>query len=247
MLNYRNSYLDVQKAKPEIALFSIGAIEQHTAVLPLGTDTMIIDEIADRVGRKLGAYVVPTVPFGTSYEHRGFPGTVFIRPDTLYKMIKEMISSCYDAGIKKAAVMLGHGGLWIVKPAIRDLNFERPDGTAIWLCPFDKAASLLRGTIDTIDKEIHAGEFETSAIMAIDPTAVNMQYARDFEPDAGREYLDYVPMKAISPEGTWGCQKSSTPEKGEKALGILTEATADYIKSTFAKLDSIKNKQGGVE
>lgn len=242
MLNYRSSFLDVERAKPEIALFSIGAIEQHTAVLPLGTDTMIINEVAERVGEKLGAYVVPTVPFGTSYEHRGFPGTVYIRPDTLYKMVKEMIGSCYDEGIKKAAVILGHGGLWMVKPAIRDLNYERPDGTAIWLCPFDRAAGLLKGTIDTIDKEIHAGEFETSCIMVIDPEAVKMEHARDFEPDAGREYLDYVSMKQISPYGTWGHQSLSSPEKGEKALDILATATADYIKGTFAKLESIKHR-----
>jgi creatinine amidohydrolase len=240
MLDYRNSFLDVEARKPEIAIFSIGAIEQHTAVLPLGTDTMIISEIAARVGRKLDAYVIPTVPFGTSYEHRGFPGTVFIRPDTLYHMIKEMISSCYEAGIMKVALLLGHGGLWTVKPAIRDLNYERPDGTAIWLCPFDKAAALLCGVIDTIDKEIHAGEFETSCIMALHPQTVKMEYAGDFEPDAGREYLDYVPMKMISPKGTWGCQTSASPEKGEAALTILTDATVDYISSTFAKLDAIK-------
>jgi creatinine amidohydrolase/Fe(II)-dependent formamide hydrolase-like protein len=134
-----------------------------------------------------------------------------------------------------------------VKPAIRDLNFERPDGTAIWLCPFDKAASLLKGTIDSIDKEIHAGEFETSCIMAIDPKSVKMEHAQDFEPQAGREYLDFVPMKAISPKGTWGCQLTATPEKGEKALEILTSATVDYIKSTFARLEDIKRNQGGVE
>ena len=242
MLDHRSSYLDVERAKPEIALFSIGAIEQHTAVLPLGTDTMIIAEVAARVGKRLGAYVVPTVPFGTSYEHRGFPGTVYVRPDTVYKLVKEMIISCYDEGIKKAAVILGHGGLWVVKPAIRDLNYERPDGTAIWLCPFDKAAGLLKGTIDTIDKEIHAGEFEVSCIMAIDPESVKMEHARDFEPDAGREYLDYVPMRSISPHGTWGHQSHASPEKGAKALEILTSATADYIKATFAKLDSIKAK-----
>ncbi len=244
MLDHRNSFLEVERAKPELAVFSVGAIEQHTAALPLGTDMMIGGEIARRVGERLNAYVVPTLPFGTSYEHRGFPGTVYIRPDTLYEVVKQMIVSVYDAGIMKAAVILGHGGLWMVKPAIRDLNYERPDGTAIWVAPFDLAASRLAGVIDSVGKETHAGEVETSCILAIDPDAVRMEYAADFVPDAGREYLDYVPMSKLSPGGMWGCQTLATRQKGEKILEIRTDATAEYITRTFARLDAIKKEAG---
>ena len=244
MLDHRNSFLDVEKAKPDLAIFSIGAIEQHTATLPLGTDMMIGGEIARRVGERLNAYVVPTLPFGTSYEHRGFPGTVYIRPDTLYEVIKQMIVSVYDAGIKKAAVILGHGGLWMVKPAIRDLNYERPDGTAIWVSPFELASSKLAGVINSVGKETHAGEVETSCILAIDPDAVKMEHAADCVPDVGREFLDYVSMKAISPKGMWGCQTFATRQKGEKILAIRTDATAEYIRETFARLDAIKKGAG---
>ena len=244
MLDHRNSYLDVQNAKPDLAIFSIGAIEQHTATLPLGTDMMIGGEIARRVGERLDAYVVPTIPFGTSYEHRGFPGAVYMRPDTLYRVVKEMICSVYDSGIMKAAVILGHGGLWMVKPAIRDLNYERPDGTAIWVSPFELAASKLIGVIDSVGKETHAGEVETSCILAIDPETVRMEHAADCVPDVGREFLDYVPMKAISPKGMWGCQTFSTRQKGERILEIRAEATTEYIKDTFARLERIKKGAG---
>ncbi|OPZ63185.1 MAG: Creatinine amidohydrolase [Firmicutes bacterium ADurb.Bin506] len=246
MLDYRNTTLEIEQGKPELAIFSIGAIEQHTAVLPIGTDTMIISEIARRVGRRLGAYVIPTVPFGTSYEHRGFAGTISIRPDTLYHFVKEMILSCYEQGIMKAAVLLGHGGLWTVKPAVRDLNYEHPEGQAIWLCPFDMGVrGLMSQVLETSDQEVHAGEFEVSCIMAIDEAAVKMEHAHDYVPKCGRETLDYLPMKAVSPTGVWGIPSKASKDKGERCLEILAQATADYITESFRSISILKSKTPG--
>jgi creatinine amidohydrolase len=248
LYDHRNTTREIEEGKPEIVIFSIGAIEQHTAVLPVGTDFMVVSEVARRVGKKLGAYVVPTVPFGTSYEHRGFAGTVSIRPDTLYRFVKEMIVSCYEQGIMKAAVLLGHGGLWAVKPAIRDLNYEHPEGMAIWMSPFDRAVraqGLLDGVMETADQEVHAGEIEVSCIMAIDEEAVKMEHAVDYVPKVSREFLDYVPMKAISPCGVWGIPSKATKEKGERCLEAYAESTAQYILKSFGEIASARSTLEG--
>ncbi|HHY46300.1 MAG TPA: creatininase family protein [Firmicutes bacterium] len=243
MFNERNTSKEIQEGRPDIAIFSIGAIEQHTAVLPVGTDFFIISEIAARVGKQLDAYVIPTIPLGTSYEHRGFMGTVSIRPDTLYRMVKEMVVSCYEQGISKVAVLLGHGGLWSVKPAIRDVNYEHPEGIAIWVCPFDRAMrGPLRDVLETVDKEVHSGEFEVSCMMAIDESLVKMEHAVDHVPSVGREFLDYLPMKTISPGGVWGVPSLASKEKGRRCLELLSIDTAEYIRDTFEQILSLKQR-----
>ncbi len=65
-------------------------------------------------------------------------------------------------------------------------------------------AVLDGGVMETADQEVHAGEIEVSCIMAIDEEAVKMEHAVDYVPKVSREFLDYVPMKAISPCGVWG-------------------------------------------
>ena len=62
-------------AGPCVALVPLGATEQHGPHLPFATDTWIGDALVKRLAARLpGAVACPTLPFGCSREHLGFPG-----------------------------------------------------------------------------------------------------------------------------------------------------------------------------
>jgi creatinine amidohydrolase len=63
-----------------VVILPIGAVEQHGHHLPLLTDTLIVNRMLDAALAALPdeviAWVLPTLPYGKSNEHTGFPGTV---------------------------------------------------------------------------------------------------------------------------------------------------------------------------
>ncbi len=56
---------------------------------------------------------------------------------------------------------------------------------------------------ETPETDLHAGEIETSIQLYLNPDLVKSERV-DFVPPVGREFLDYVTMDLISPEGVWG-------------------------------------------
>src|SRR4051812_43199885 len=71
-----------------LVLIPIGAIEQHGAHLPSGTDAGIAQAVAEHVARRLGrTLVVPGVPWGYSATHMSFASTISLRPQTMLGLL----------------------------------------------------------------------------------------------------------------------------------------------------------------
>lgn len=69
MLDEHASAQAIRAARPQIAVLGIGAIEQHGAHLPVGTDWIAADAIARRVAEQLEVLLVPAIPFSMSECH----------------------------------------------------------------------------------------------------------------------------------------------------------------------------------
>src|SRR5262249_11352201 len=66
------------------AILPLGSTEQHGPHLPLDTDTVIGDALAERLCAAVDdAVACPTLPLGCTGEHLGFPGTLHVEPATL--------------------------------------------------------------------------------------------------------------------------------------------------------------------
>lgn len=230
VLTIYNTSKELEGSKTDTAVLPIGSVEQHGPHLPLGTDWIVANEIAERVAEKLGdCYLLPAIPFSNSQEHLEFSGTVSIRPSTLAQMIRDIILSLYLHGMKKVIVVSGHGGNWIVKPTIRELNLEYPDLKIIHSEPMGEKP-----------QDVHAGDSETSHMLYIDEGLVRKDKIADNLPDATQEYLDYVGMKALSKEGTWGKASRASKEKGEKSLEARAEIIFSYVRETLARLEELE-------
>lgn len=250
-VNARSTTFDAERASPRMAILPIAAIEAHGPHLPVGADLLIVESIARRAAKILGGdvYLLPTIPFGNSTHLRGAAGTADFSPDTLRLVIQDVAVALHETGIDQVAVIGGPGlpsgntvvpfGNFIVKAAVRQLNHEHPRLDAIWVQPLAAAARELGAIFDSATDDVHAGEVETSLVMALAPDAVEPG-AIDHVPMVGRDYVELLPFTRIAPSGVWGRPSLASPEKGAAALAAAAKATAAYVRGTFETLARVK-------
>ncbi|TFH15186.1 creatininase family protein, partial [Candidatus Bathyarchaeota archaeon] len=77
------SWSEAQKLfmEHDVALIPIGSTEQHGPHNPLGTDHLLANAVAKRIGDETGLPVAPVTPVGISRHHRQFPGTLWVLPN----------------------------------------------------------------------------------------------------------------------------------------------------------------------
>lgn len=233
-LTGRSSSAALARSRPTLALLPVGSFEQHGPHLPLWTDALIASSVAVGVAERMDAVVLPTIAYGTSAEHRGLPGSVWLREETLAAVVQDVVLTCAESITRRVAVLSGHGGNWILRPAVRALNARHPQVSA-GLVP----EAVLWG--DALSGDLHAGAVETSIVMHLDPDAVG-PLPDDFVPDAPREALDMLSMRDLTPAGVWGYPSKATPAIGAEAVEQMTARVHQYLATTFAELASRKEQ-----
>ena len=219
----------------------IGSTEQHGPHLPLKTDAAIADEIVLRVAKGLGnTLIAPTIRVGCSDHHLAFPGTISIQPSTLQSIIFDYVGSLKKHGFKTAVFISTHGGNFsTMQIAIEKLQNKFPDFKTIgytdlfaFMEPMYQVAKESGIPID--EGGAHAGEIETSKMMAIHPNSVTMNR---FEPGyvgpLGSEELNIIlkkGMPALTKNGILGDPAKSTSERGQKYIEKLAEFLVAEIK-----------------
>lgn len=209
-------------AEARFAILPIGATEQHGGALPVGMDWIVATELATAVGERLGAYVLPTIPVGTSMEHRGSPGTLWLRPATLAAVVTDIADSAATWGMERLAIISGHGGNFILGPTVRQLNTENPDRGVV-LVP----ERVVHGP-GARPEDLHAGRTETSIgchLFDLEPPAAEL----DTVPQAARDELNHTPLLELSPTGIWGRPSEADAEHGADELGQRVERISSYL------------------
>ncbi|MBT2690368.1 creatininase family protein [Bacillus sp. ISL-47] len=96
----------------EIAIIPVGAHEQHGPHMAESCDAVLAEKMAIKLGERMFPYaiVTPVVNMGVSEHHMHFPGTISLQPATLIAVLKDMVSSLKQHGIKKFLFLNSHGG-----------------------------------------------------------------------------------------------------------------------------------------
>jgi creatinine amidohydrolase len=249
--DWQNTTFEIKQSGVRMGILPVAASEQHGSHLPVGTDVVIMDAIAHRVAESLSSdvFLLPAMPLGTSALHGGTAGTVWLGEETLYQVVYDVVESMYEHDIDYMVVINNHGGAnettvrprgnYIVKTAVRQLNYDYPDKSSIWVQPLTVAKSDLQRIFESAMDEIHAGEVETSIMLHLAADQVKGS-GEDHVPSLTKEYLDYVPFEKISTTGVWGRPSLASAEKGAKAFDAAVQATVKYIEDSFMKIDRMK-------
>lgn len=254
LYDWRNTSWDLRAYPPDLAILSVGAVEQFGPHLPIGTQNVILEAIARRVGERLtgNVYLLPTWPLGESIQHRGFAGTIALSWRTLMAVVTDLIGSLYAGGLRRVVVITGLGGAAcstvaprenaIVKTAVRQLNYDHPQLDAIWVQPLTVAQPPLSALCPSATDDVHAGEIVTSLMLYLCPDLVRGAREDYVPPRAVAQYVDALPFRALCTKGVWGRPSLASAELGARALQAAVDGTVSYIEESLAELARLKCK-----
>ena len=230
-----------------IAILPLGAHEQHGPHLPFETDTLIAAGIVERLGRRLPAdlpvTVLPVEPVGYSPEHLHVAGTRSIAYQEAIERWLGIAADLDRLGIRKLVMLNAHGGnaplMTIVATEAR-IRFAMLAVATSWT-RFGVPDGMIAPEAKAMD--IHAGDIETSVMLALHPDKVDMEKAANF-PSRQMEFATrfrhlraYGPhafgwtMADLNRDGAAGNASAATAGKGEAlidhAVGGLIELLGD--------------------
>ncbi len=223
----------------DTAILPCGAIEQHGPHLPVDIDYFDAVYLANRVAEACSdpkPFVLPPIPFGVSYHHDEFKGTLSVTNDGLSRFVYDIGMSLAHNGIKKLIILNGHGdNAPTLSYAAQMINRD----AQIFVCvetgeTSDPDIYDLIGT----HNDIHAGEIETSTTLAVRPEMVQMDKAVNETLKFGSDYLDYtsdrgvswyVRTKKISESGVMGDATIATAEKGKAMWDLMVDHLVRFI------------------
>jgi creatinine amidohydrolase/Fe(II)-dependent formamide hydrolase-like protein len=223
----------------DIALLPVGAIEQHGPHLPLDTDAFDADYLARRVAAACAdpkPLVLPLIPYGVSYHHDDFSGTISVTNETLSQLVYEIGVSAAHNGITKLVVINGHGGNTpTLQFAAQMINRD----AGIFTCvDTGETSDADISEIAETASDVHAGEVETSTSLAVRPELVKLDKARRFVPRFSSRFLDfsargsvewYARTARISPTGVLGDPTKATREKGERFWELMVQRLVEFV------------------
>jgi len=226
---------------PLDVMIPLGALEQHGPHLPLDTDALIAEAVADRAARRVGECVVsPCIPIGASSHHLAFPGTASLSDKTLQSVLAEMIQTLLGHGFRGAFLVTGHAGN-VASMAAALTGLDPDDRARVvsfddWPAQRD-AVHQAAETRLSMDREVvgtHGGHFETSILLAIAPDRVDMAsaVAGHVGPAAAASAkLRSEGMAALSPVGVIGDPRGATADAGELYLDALVGLVVEGIEA----------------
>lgn len=185
--------------KTDIALLPVGAIEQHGPHLPLDTDTFDAEYLARRVAAACSnpkPLVLNVIPYGVSYHHDDFKGTLSVSNDTLSRLVYDLGMGLARNGIRKLVIINGHGGN---TPALSYAAQMIHRDTGIFVCvDTGETSDVDLNEIIETPNDVHAGEMETSTALAVRPHLVKMSQAAASVPSFSSRYLDFTSKRGVS-------------------------------------------------
>ena len=222
-----------------IAVLPIAAIEQHGPHLPLSVDKVILDGLIEatvnKLPKKIEAIFLPTLPIGKSNEHAQWKGTLTFSAQTVISMCMEIGASISRTGIKKIVLLNSHGGQTSILDIVsRDLRIEYDILTvaANWF-----AMDLPQGIFSDTENRfgIHAGDLETSMMLALNPKLVKMSEAKNFE-NSLQKLSNSQSILGLSNAGKIGWQMQDLNLDG--ACGDASIATSEKGKAVIDHVSS---------
>jgi creatinine amidohydrolase len=219
------------KSKKRRVIIPLGSIEQHGPHLPVTTDILIAEYMANQISKKIPAYVMPGIPYGVSYEHESF-FNISISSDLLSELLTQVCISLAENGFRSIIILNGHhGNMGVVQYVPQKVASKNP-----------KLNVFSINYWNLIEREFdHAGFVETSLMLSINPKLVQMNKAKPGYSDKKRLHATYSTFLnnpssfKITKNGVWGDPTKANSSDGRK---IMSTAIKNIIRS-IKELDEL--------
>jgi creatinine amidohydrolase len=224
-----------------VCLLPLSCIERHGHHLPTGTDMFIGREMCRRAAALEPALVFPDFIFTQILEARHVPGTIAVEPELFLRLLDNVCREIARNGLKKIVIVNAHGGNDSLIHFFAQIQLASPRDYVVYvpdMFRLSEADAAVKAQWETT-VDGHAGESETSAILAIRPDLVHadqlpadgeglplerLKTLRDLGVDTG------IWWYADHPTHYRGDGRPATAEKGHRGLDVLAQALARIIR-----------------
>ncbi|CAM2773709.1 creatininase family protein [Rariglobus hedericola] len=227
-----------------LVIIPTGAIEQHGHHLPLGTDALLgrvwLQHALPKLAADAPVFVAPSLTYGKSNEHTGFAGTITLTARTLRRQLLSLATHLKAQGFRQIAVLNTHGGnSAVIVPVLRELQSILGLRAGMLSGYYRPSQSPQEASFG-----FHAGEWETSLLLATAPELVHMDRAvceypartdapGTLRPEGAAAVFAWK-TSDLSQSGVMGDATLATAEKGTRWLEEASTALARKIESLIS-------------
>ncbi|MCA8984627.1 MAG: creatininase family protein [Planctomycetaceae bacterium] len=233
-----------QLSRTTPVVFPVAALEQHGHHMPLFTDSLLLGEVVRRVEQQPVASNVLFAPLqwlGNSHHHLDMPGTVSASPRVYLDLLRDQAECLLHHGFQRILFLNGHGGNAVpAQQALFELRQKYRQRNDLLLCSltyWDAACPDL-GAGGLQQPEMgHAGEWETSMMLALRPDLVQGEVASlpniPFGQGAAPGYRGWT-MPDRSLPGHIGVASAASREKGDLLFATFAKGVTTYLERLVA-------------
>ncbi len=235
-----------------IAVLPVAATEQHGPHLPLSVDTDLVNGVVaaclPHLSAAVSALFLPTQTVGLSPEHARFAGTLTLKAETVIRLWTDIGESVAASGVKKLVLLNAHGGQVSVMDIVaRDLRARL--GLLVYSVSWfnlplrDAQGGDVNALFSAEEHRfgVHAGDTETSMMLALRPERVRMDLAQNFRSTSqdraerfeilgnGKSAKLGWQMQDYNRAGAVGNAAAATADKGAALLDAAARALAQLL------------------
>lgn len=232
-----------------VAILPVGAIEAHGPHLPLSTDVIIAEAMAEAGAARLADHgwevlVLPPLSYSAAPFAAGFPGTLSIGPETLTRTLVDIARSLGSHGIAVLAIANAHldpaniGAIGAAAEECGRGELEAAEaGSAACRIVFPDVTRrpwAPRLTEEFRSGACHAGRYEGSVVLAAAPSLVREKIRSGLAPNPvslseaireGKRSFE----EAGGARAYFGYPADASAEEGERTIAALGLILAEAV------------------
>jgi len=221
----------------DMAILPVGSTEQHGPHLAMDTDTVSATRLAEAVAARTGVPVLPAIPYGCSLGHsHRWPGTLALQPETLTRLVVDVLSWAYAAGFRRLLILNGHVTNHApLRCALEHLR-ARYDDCMVAVRFVGEVSPRVRAEYHADGDDWHANRAETALMMAVAPDRVRPERLADADdPDRTAGLLFSHPVNRTSTNGVTGAPSGATRELGERLFAMLVDDLTAQVRAGLSE------------
>ena len=235
----------IDRAERSVAIIPAGSVEAHGPHLPLGTDTLISTAVAERAAAALAergwlAVHYPPLHYGVTDWAEGFAGTTSIGAEVIGPLVLQTCLSAHRLGFDHVVLTNAHlepGHIQTLRAVAKE--FEANTGTPLLFVDKTRRKQAAKLTAEFQSGSCHAGQYETSLILAIRPDLVDtdasgalpaLELPLHEKIAAGAQNFAECGLE----QAYCGAPSKATVEEGETSLQTLAQMVVDAVESAAA-------------
>jgi creatinine amidohydrolase len=245
-LTYAEAAQLLDSPRAPVLLFPVGSTEPHGPHSPLATDPLISVGMCVRAAERLAddpgirALILPPLQYGVTRYTRAFTGAIHVGEDTLHDLMVDVLVSLVGQGFRHNVLVNNHFEPEHVQTLHRAMDtVEERTGQVTGYLDLTRGFRARELTDEVREGGSHAGQYETSLVLADHPELVRREIAERL-PDVpvnladalsagGKDFTEIGMTDAYN-----GSPARATPEEGRASFEKLTDMLVEQIRALVA-------------